>query len=220
MRLLIKFYRLPNPQRWLIIDAAVHLLVGWAALRVVPFRRLVWFFQRPARKPELVGPERLRVRNQVAHIIPMVSRKLPVKIVCFPRAMAAQAMLRRRGISTVLYYGARPGSSGPLTHCWVQDGADGVIGLRTAQNYVVLAVFSGNLDIYFGGVCAPSHKGNASMNTNVGAKENMTTENKVVTTEGNENLKPWLKPKLSSAPLNEAMTGGAGPPDGGGYLHS
>jgi len=28
------------------------------------------------------------------------------RVVCFPRAIAAQAMLRRRGVSTTLYYGA------------------------------------------------------------------------------------------------------------------
>lgn len=74
------------------------------------------------------------------------SHVLPFKIVCFPRGFAAQAMLRRRGITTTVYYGAASRSGrGLVTHVWVQDGAEGVMGLRAATGYKVIAKYPGSL---------------------------------------------------------------------------
>jgi hypothetical protein len=62
--------------------------------------------------------------------------------VCFQQGLAAQLMLRRRGVPSVLYYGAAPNDgSGLSAHVWVRDGDVGVIGDEIASRYAQLAAF-------------------------------------------------------------------------------
>jgi len=67
-----------------------------------------------------------------------------VQTTCFSRAVAAQSMLRRRGIASTLFYGVAvfPGS-GLRTHVWLQDGADGIVGHLAAKDYHPLARYPG-----------------------------------------------------------------------------
>lgn len=56
--------------------------------------------------------------------------------------MAAQAMLRRRGIGTTLYYGAMTSPEGQLqAHAWLQSEDGGVVGHEAAPAYNVLATY-------------------------------------------------------------------------------
>jgi hypothetical protein len=61
---------------------------------------------------------------------------------CFEQGIAAQLMLRRRGIPSVLYYGAaQDGQSGLHAHVWVRDGDFDVIGGEIANNFATLVTF-------------------------------------------------------------------------------
>jgi hypothetical protein len=61
---------------------------------------------------------------------------------CFQQGLAAQLMLRRRGIPSVLYYGAAQGDrTGLCAHVWVQDGEVDVIGGEIAHRFAILATF-------------------------------------------------------------------------------
>jgi hypothetical protein len=132
--------RVPAWRRWLLLEASASLLATRLALKLAPFRRLTWLFERPARQPELTGPARTQLKREVRWAIRAAAHVLPGKFVCFPRAMTAQSMLRRRGISTTLYYGAlRLPERGLTAHVWVQDGDEGVVGSRAARGHTVLA---------------------------------------------------------------------------------
>jgi hypothetical protein len=51
-------------------------------------------------------------------------------------------MLRRRGISSVLFFGAAPdGESGLAAHVWVRSGDFDVVGGKLATRFAVLASF-------------------------------------------------------------------------------
>lgn len=140
MNLLRRFLRQPAARRALLIEAAVSLLLARLALRVLPFRRIAAWLNRPPQRTELTGEERERIRKEVVWAIERTARQLPGETVCFPLGLAAQAMLRRRGISTTLYYGAATLPERGLTaHVWVQDGDEGVVGHREAGSYHVLA---------------------------------------------------------------------------------
>jgi hypothetical protein len=61
---------------------------------------------------------------------------------CFQQGLAAQLMLRRRGIPSVLYYGAaQDDKSGLYAHVWVRDGDVDVIGGEIAHRFAILAAF-------------------------------------------------------------------------------
>ncbi len=133
---------LTDTRRWMLREAWVYLLLARLAIRFIPFRRLSWFFQRPAQRPEAAGEVRARIIKDVRWAIWTNTRHQRERIVCFPRAIAAQAMLRQRGVSTTLYYGAASQSDAGLTaHVWLQDGELGLIGHRTAAGHKVLARF-------------------------------------------------------------------------------
>lgn len=123
-----------------MLEAAAHLVAAKLALRVVPFRRLTWLFSRAPRGPELEGDDRTRTRDDVARSVEAAAARIPRAGACFPRAIAAQAMLRRRGVGTVLCYGAATGPGGGLsTHVWLLDGEVGVVGHDTGLGYHPLA---------------------------------------------------------------------------------
>ncbi len=63
---------------------------------------------------------------------------LPIEMVCLPRAMAVQWMLRRRGQPSALVFGILPQqSSGGIhaLHAWVEVGADIIIGDDPTRAY-------------------------------------------------------------------------------------
>jgi len=69
-------------------------------------------------------------------------RRVPWRAVCFQQGLAAQLMLRRRGLVAALYYGAARDETGQLiAHVWVRSGAVDVIGCEGAERYGLLAVF-------------------------------------------------------------------------------
>jgi hypothetical protein len=70
------------------------------------------------------------------------ARLLPWQPLCFPQALAAQWMLRRRGILSTLNYGAAPDAQkGIVAHAWVCDGDFAVVGGEAAERVVLLASF-------------------------------------------------------------------------------
>lgn len=130
---------MPREARRYWFEALVFLTAARFGLWLLPFARLTWFFERGG-QDKLRGAERTRVREGVQWAISEASLYLPGETVCFPRAIAAQLMLRRRGITTTLYYGAATLPTRELkAHVWLQDGAIGVVGHESAGEYHILA---------------------------------------------------------------------------------
>jgi len=73
--------------------------------------------------------------------IAAAAARLAGDTVCFPRALAARAMLRRRGVPSTLTYGARTRRDQFDAHVWLTAGADGVVGDEVAGEYTVVAVY-------------------------------------------------------------------------------
>ena len=127
-------------RRLLVGEALLFLLLARLALHVVPYRWLTWYLSRPVREPQVTGERRAYIRQGIVWSLLRAARYLPGETVCFPRGIAAQAMLRRRRVGTTLYYGV---TSQPdrrwRSHVWVMDGAEGVVGAYGADQYHVLA---------------------------------------------------------------------------------
>ncbi len=136
---LTRWLALPARRRWLILEAAALLLIARVAVRLLPFKTLTWFMERPSTRPALDGPARAALKKDVRWANYTASHRLSENIVCFPRALAAQSMLRRRGVATTLFYGAaRTAEKGLYAHVWLQDGDEGVVGQRSAVGFAVL----------------------------------------------------------------------------------
>ncbi|MEO8259980.1 MAG: lasso peptide biosynthesis B2 protein [Acidobacteriota bacterium] len=149
------------------IEAASYLSAASLAIRFLPFRRLIPIFTRVLPDPELTGPARSRAIVDVRRAVRSAAARLPNRPVCFPQAVAAQAMLRRRGVGSTLCYGVNTGdgvntadalSSGDAVntgdsvnmasgrglnaHVWLVAGDEGVVGHELATQFPLVAAFS------------------------------------------------------------------------------
>lgn len=140
--LAVKLWRMPWPERSFIIEATVLLALARMVTFFVPFRDIARLASRPVRHAAPSPESRSATVEMVRSAVSRCARKVPWRALCFEQGFAAQAMLRRRGIAAVLYYGAASNGTDTLSaHVWVRDGDTDVIGCENAANYAVLATF-------------------------------------------------------------------------------
>jgi hypothetical protein len=70
------------------------------------------------------------------------ARYVPFKAVCLPQAMAARVMLKRRGVASVLHFGAARGQAKPFdAHAWLDADGVEVTGYPAAKDFTEIACF-------------------------------------------------------------------------------
>jgi len=140
--LLGKFRRLPRADRLLVIEATAVLICASLAIAVLPFRYVGRLAAPRARSRKLTAEDRALTIRSVRWAVIACARRLPWRAMCFEQGLAAQRMLRRRGIPSVLYFGAaRSDEQGLAAHVWVRAGDIDVIGGDVAPEFAVLAAF-------------------------------------------------------------------------------
>ncbi len=126
------------------------LCAARAALIVVPFprlaRRLGSFVSpadtRVAHARAALSPGHGRLAEQIAWAVSRAARHVPFRAACLPQAMTARIMLRRRGIASVLYFGATKNAAerfGP--HAWLEAAGVEVTGYPVARDATEIACF-------------------------------------------------------------------------------
>lgn len=140
--LLGKFFCLPRRDRLLLLEATLWLAVAGFAIAVLPFRHVGRLAARPIRRPEPPEHTRHREVRRIRWAIVVSAPRVPWRAMCFQQGLAAQFMLRRRGVPSILYYGAAPDDiRGLSAHVWVCDGSVKVIGGEIASRFALLATF-------------------------------------------------------------------------------
>jgi hypothetical protein len=123
-------------------EAAVMLLGARLAVRFVPPARVFAWADRPPRRVcRFAAWEASWISWAVEHLGAMPWMNAG----CLPRALAAQAMLRRRGIASRICLGvAREAEGGGLlAHAWVEVGDHKIVGAGEAATFTRLADFGG-----------------------------------------------------------------------------
>ena len=137
-----KFLRLSWQDRLLILEATFWLALAGFAIAVLPFRQVAFLAAPPIREPKVPHEIRLVKLRRIRWAIITTARRVPWRARCFQQGFAAQAMLRRRGVPSVLYYGAaQDDKSGLLAHVWVRAGDIDVVGCEIAYRFATLATF-------------------------------------------------------------------------------
>jgi hypothetical protein len=150
MRRLRRFVVRPWREQVLTAEAAVWLAAAEALLAVLPFRRIASRLGTTmdggtfkAQPPDARHQGRAR---RVGHAVARAARHVPWPARCLAQAMAAKAMLWRRGIPSTLHFGmALAGAPvGPRmqAHAWLTVGTIGVVGVAAARGFTVLARFT------------------------------------------------------------------------------
>jgi len=140
-----------GPRRQLLVaEASISMLVARIELALFPFRRVAKRFgafvpptdPRVARQAERSGDEQARTAKAIGWAIRTSAPWMPFRSVCLQQAMAAQAMLRRRGIASVMHFGAGKSDEKPMdAHAWLDAAGVKVTGYPVAPHLAELGCF-------------------------------------------------------------------------------
>jgi hypothetical protein len=149
-RLLLRFGEVDSRRRALVVEAVAHLLAARLALLLVPFPRLARGLgtfvppadARTAQAQAGTTPEQARLAGDVGWAVTRAARYVPFKAVCLPQAMAARVMLKRRGVASVMHFGAAKGQDKPLdAHAWLDAAGVEVTGYPVREDFAEIACF-------------------------------------------------------------------------------
>jgi hypothetical protein len=149
-RLLLRFRQVGPHRRTLVIEAVACLLLARLVLIFVPFprvaRRLGDFVPptdpRALRAKVPVDADAAQLAQEIGWAVTRAARYVPFKAVCLPQAMAARVMLKRRGVASVMHFGAAKGTEKPLdAHAWLDAAGVEVTGYPVAANFAEIACF-------------------------------------------------------------------------------
>jgi Transglutaminase-like superfamily len=136
------FRELAWRDRLLLLEAAFFLTGAASAIALLPFNCVGSLASRPVTRPEPPPQTCLQKIKSVRWAITACARRVPRHAKCFQQGLAAQFMLRRRGISSVLHYGAAPDPQlGLVAHVWVRADNVDVIGGEIASRFALLTTF-------------------------------------------------------------------------------
>jgi Transglutaminase-like superfamily len=142
VRRLAGFIRLPLRKKLLLVEAVFALSLASVLLKTVAFARLARHIGRHmAESPSAQTAHAERQASRVRWAVNLAADHLPWKPVCFPRAVAATAMLKRRHIASTLYFGVDP-AHGLDAHAWVRVGGLIVSGAPVEPRFTVVSTFA------------------------------------------------------------------------------
>lgn len=136
-------------------EAAAALTLALLLVRAAPWRWWRWSLGPAvptAAAPTAVTPASAPgsapldpASRDVRLAIERACRRLPMELVCLPRAIAMQWMLRRRGASSTLVIGVAPGAGEARRfemHAWIERGGRIVLGEDPERAYSPCASFA------------------------------------------------------------------------------
>jgi len=149
-RLLLRARQLDSRRRALLAEAVACLLAARLALIFIPFPRLAQRLgtfvppsdPRVAQAANAVPQDQTQLAEEIGWAVTRAARYVPFKAVCLPQAMAARVMLKRRGVKSVMHFGAAKGAEKPLdAHAWLDAAGVEVTGYPVAKNFAEIACF-------------------------------------------------------------------------------
>ncbi len=110
----------------------------------VPFRRIAaWLGTPGTESPTTVTTEAAGIAQSIGWAVSALGSRVPWDGRCFAQALAAAAMLRRRGVEGTVSFGVRDEESAGFTaHAWLRVGSRVVTGGAGHQGYKALTTFA------------------------------------------------------------------------------
>lgn len=116
----------------LVAEALLAVMLAGLAIKLLSFNQILAFMARSPKQRPLSAAEREAIGARIGWAVPASARRLPWRATCFPQGIAAQWMLRRRGIAGTFHYGASILNASLEAHVWVMDGDRAIVGGREA----------------------------------------------------------------------------------------
>jgi len=119
-------------------EAALMLVAAKFAVRLIPPARLFAWANRPPRRSRRFAADEA---SWVSWAVEYLGARPWMNALCLPRALAAHAMLRRRGIASRLCLGVARQDGTVAAHVWVEIGNEKIVGGAEAGRFTRLAEF-------------------------------------------------------------------------------
>jgi len=128
-------------RRMYLREAAVMLVLARLAVRFIsPARVFAWADHPPRRIRRFASDE----VGWISWAVESLAARPWINALCLPRALAAHAMLRRRGIASRLCLGVARDKDEFAAHAWVEIGNNKLVGVSEAMAFTRLAAFGGS----------------------------------------------------------------------------
>ena len=140
-----------GPRRQMLVaEACASMLVARVSLAIFPFRRIAKGLGAmvPPNDPRVLAnaagatAEQACTARAIGWAVRSSAPYMPFRSVCLQQAMAAHAMLRRRGIASVMHFGAGKSDEKPIdAHAWLDAAGVKVTGYPVEPRLAELACF-------------------------------------------------------------------------------
>lgn len=129
MKQLLKFFRLTDRDRQLLIKTFILLTLIRLGLWLLPFQRLRQFLDYVRQSNLQATSTEPTGLGKIISAVNISSRYMPGGAKCLARALTTQTLMIRRGYSPQLHIGVTKGEQGEFeAHAWVEHQGQVVIG--------------------------------------------------------------------------------------------
>lgn len=138
------FIKLDNESKLGFIEAFIYTGIFRGYILFVPFNK----FRNKignvkTESPEIVDDDDIKIAKKISFLVNKASQYTPWESKCLVKALTAQKMLKKKGISTTLYLGVKKDlQNNMLAHAWIRCGNYYVTGGINRQGYAIVAKFS------------------------------------------------------------------------------
>jgi len=132
--------KLKTRRRKYLREATVMLATARMAVSWLPASRVLAWAGRAPRRINRFSQDEV---GWVTWSVETIGDKQWMKALCLPRALAAQAMLRRRGIASRLCLGVARDGEALAAHAWLELGREIVVGGAETPRFQRLVEFGG-----------------------------------------------------------------------------
>jgi len=130
--------KLATRRRAFLREAIFMLAIAQLAVRFVPASRIFAWVNRPLRRISRFADDEV---DWVFWAVECIGAKPWMNALCLPSALAAHAMLRRRGIASRICLGVARNGSELAAHAWVEVGRNKGLGSAEADKFTRLAEY-------------------------------------------------------------------------------
>ncbi len=132
--------KLKTIRRAYLREAFVAIVLARLAVRFIPSAPIFRWADRPPRRINRFAVDQV---SWVSWAVESVGTKSLMNALCLPRALAAHAMLRRRGIASRLCLGVARDGHDLAAHAWVEVGENNIFSDSEICLFSRLAEFGG-----------------------------------------------------------------------------
>lgn len=138
---LVRFTRLDGADKWLLVRASVCLGVARLRLAFTSFQELAERLSNDAPVTRVESdPDFLR---RVGFAVCAAADNVPWRSDCFPQAIAARMLLKRRGHASKIHLGVEKSGDGSIAgHAWLTCGDVVVVGGEDLERYTEMHCFN------------------------------------------------------------------------------